>query len=126
MTALLGVLAVLALPVAALIALLKVVDAVHGRRAAVVARQIEVTDAIHREFGAIVAPTVRRARGGWRVVLPMEAGRPEAARVVELAALTLGRDVPVEVAVVAPYTAVLRPRAPAAQNKERMASAMSA
>ena len=127
MTALLGALAVLVLPilpVVAVIVLLKVVDFVQRRRAVVVTRQIEVTDAIHREFGAIVAPTVRRARGGWRVVLPMEAGRPEAARVVELAALTLGRDVPVEVAVVAPWTRA--GRRPTAQNKERMASAMSA
>src|SRR5207249_6337163 len=74
----------------------------------------------------IVAPTVRRAHRGWRVVLPMHAGHPDAARVVELAALTFGPDVAVEVAVVAPYTAVSRPRPPATQNKERIASAMSA
>jgi hypothetical protein len=126
MTALLGVLAVVALPLGALLALLKAVDLVEHRRAAVVARQIEVTDAIHREFGPIVAPTVRRARGGWRVVLPMYAGHPATARVVELAALTFGPDVTVEVAVVAPYTARPRLRPPAAQNKERMAATMSA
>ena len=126
MTALPGAFAMLVLPVVALLSLFKVVDFVQRRRAVVVARQIEVTDAIHREFGPIVAPTVRRAHGGWRVVLPMHVGHPCAARVVELAALTLGPDVPVEVAVVAPYTAVPRPRPPAAQNKERMASAMSA
>ena len=126
MTALLGVLVVVVLPVGALIALLKAVDLIQHRRAAVVARQIEVTDAIHREFGAIVAPTVRRAHRGWRVVLPMHAGHPDAARVVELAAFTFGPGVAVEVAVVAPYTAVSRPRPPATQNKERIASAMSA
>jgi hypothetical protein len=122
MIALLGGLVVLAVPVAGLVALLKVLDFLQRRRAATVARQIEVTDAIHREFGAIVAPTVRRARGGWRVVLPMDARLAEAARVVELVAVTLGPAV--EVAVVAPWTPASR--RPAAQSKERMASAMSA
>ena len=122
MIALLGGLVVLAVPVAGLVALLKVLDFLQRRRAATVARQIEVTDAIHREFGAIVAPTVRRARGGWRVVLPMDVRLAEAARVVELVAVTLGPAV--EVAVVAPWTPASR--RPAAQSKERMASAMSA
>ncbi len=123
MTAL-GGLVVLALTVGALLAAFAAVDAVKRRRAAVVARQIEVTDAIHREFGAIVAPTVHRARGGWRVVLPLDARHPAAARVVELAALTLEDGRPVEVAVVAPWTPA--PRRPAGQNRERIASAMSA
>jgi hypothetical protein len=122
MIALLGALVGLAVPVAGLVALLKVLDFLQRRRAATVARQIEVTDAIHREFGAIVAPTVRRARGGWRVVLPMDARLAEAARIVELAAVTLGPTV--EVVVVAPATAT--PHRPAPQTKERMASAMSA
>jgi hypothetical protein len=120
----LGVLVVLVLPAAAVVALLLVVDAVHRRRAAVIERQIAVTAAIHRELGPIVAPTVRRARGGWRVVLPMDARCPETARVVELAVLTLGPDATVEVAVVAPRAATRRARA--AQNRERIASAMSA
>ena len=122
MIALLGALVVLGLPVAGLVVLLKVVDVLQRRRATTVARQIEVTDAIHREFGAIVAPTVRRARGGWRVVLPMDARLAEAARIVELAAVTLGPTV--EVVVVASATAT--PPRPAPQTKERMASAMSA
>ena len=128
MTALLGVLVVVVLPVGTLIALLKAVDLIQHRRAAVVARQIEVTDAIHQHGHAEVRPhdLLRRAHRGWRVVLPMHAGHPDAARVVELAALTFGPDVAVEVAVVAPYTAVSRPRPPATQNKERIASAMSA
>src|SRR5205823_7899930 len=121
MIALLGALVVVGVPVAGLVALLKVLDFLERRRAATVARQIEVTDAIHREFGAIVAPTVRRARGGWRVVLPMDVRLAEAARVVELAAVTLGPAV--EVAVVAPWPPSRRP---AAQSKERMASAISA
>src|SRR5256886_9985755 len=105
MTALLGVLVVVVLPVGALIALLKAVDLIQHRRAAVVARQIEVTDAIHREFGAIVAPTVRRAHRGWRVVLPMHPGHPDAARLVELAALPFGPDRPLGVPGLGPHTA---------------------
>jgi hypothetical protein len=122
MTAL-AVVLVLGVPVALLVGLLKLVDALQRRREAVIARQIEVTDAIHREFGAIVAPIVRRARGGWRVTLPMDPGRPGAARVVDLAARTLGTTATVEVAVVAPWAG---PRRPVAQNRERIASAMSA
>jgi len=138
MTALVAVV-VLGVPVAVLVGLLKLVDALQRRQAAVIARQIAVTDAIHREFGAIVAPTVHRARGGWRVTLPMDPRLPCAARVVDLAARTLGptatvgvrsrrpfdgRGEPVvEVAVVTPWTA---PRRPLAQNRERIASAMSA
>jgi len=122
MIALLGALVVLGLPVAGLVVLLKVVDVLQRRRATTVARQIEVTDAIHREFGAIVAPTVRRARGVWRVVLPMDDRLAEAARIVELAAVTLGPAV--ELVVVAPATAT--PHRPTPQTKERMASAMSA
>jgi hypothetical protein len=122
MTALVAVL-VLGVPVAALVGLLKLVDALQRRRAAVITRQIAVTDAIHREFGAIVAPTVHRTRGGWRVTLPMDPRLPCAARVVDLAARTLGATATVEVAVVAPWTA---PRRPMAQNRERIASAMSA
>jgi hypothetical protein len=119
-----GVLAVLVVPAAALVALLAAAELVQRRRAAVVARQIEVTDAIHRELGAIVAPVVRRARGGWRVVLPMDTRHPAAARVVTLAAQALGDARPVEVALTPPTAPVPRPSA--GQNRERMASAMSA
>ena len=103
MSAVLGVMALVLMPSAALLLLLKVVDAVQRRRAETVARQIAVTDAIHRELGAIVAPVVRRRRGGWRVELPMDPRCPETARVVELASLTLERAV--EVAVVPPAAA---------------------
>src|SRR5207248_5977400 len=58
MIALLGTLVVLALPVAGLVVLLKMLDFLQRRRAATVARPSEVTDAIHREVGPIVAPTV--------------------------------------------------------------------
>jgi hypothetical protein len=117
-------LVILALPAAALIALLKTVDALQARRDARIARQTEVTDAIHREFGAIVAPFVRRMRGGWRVTVTMDPRHPSAARIVELIALTLGPTATVEVVVAAASPAA--PRRPAAQNRERIASAMSA
>src|SRR5260370_7513307 len=114
MIALLGALVGLGVPVAGLVALLKVLDFLQRRRAATVARQIEVTDAIHREFGAIVAPTVRRARGGWRVVLPMDVRLAEAPRVMELVAVTLGPAG--EGAVVAPATAAPHPSTPHTQD----------
>ena len=122
MTALVGFVAVVGLPVAALVLVLKVVDIVQRRRADVIARQIAVTDAIHREFGAVVAPVVRRAGGGWRVTLPMDARHPAMARIIELATCTLGSTV--EVAVVAPLIAV--PWRDLRQNRERIASAISA
>ena len=124
MIALVGVAVVVGLPVAALLVALSVVDIVQRRRADVIARQIEVTDAIHREFGAVVAPTVRRAGRGWRVTLPMDARHPDITRIMELATCTLGPPDRVEVAVVAPLTAVRR--RPVPQNNERIASAMSA
>jgi len=139
MIALAGLVAVIGMPVAALVLVLAVVDVAQRRRADVIARQIAVTDAIHAEFGAVVAPLVRRAAGGWRVTLPMDARHPGMARIVELAACTLaveaslrvrnrrpfdGRGERVEVAVVAPWVAAAR-RAPT-QSKEQIASAMSA
>jgi hypothetical protein len=83
-----------------------------------------VTDAIHREFGAIVAPIVTRARGGWRVTLALDPRDPHAAAVVDLAARVFGAAATVEVALVASPTAERRRLA--AQNRERIASAMSA
>ena len=90
MIALSGFVVVIGVPVAVLVLVLKVVDVWQRRRADVIARQIAVTDAIHAEFGAVVAPLVRRAGGGWRVTLPMDARHPGMARIVELAACTLG------------------------------------
>ena len=124
MTALAGVLVMVGLPIVAVVGLLKVIDALQARRGRVIARQIEVTDAIHREFGAIVAPVVARARGGWRVTLAMDPRDPDAAAVVDLAARVFGPAATVEVALVASPTAERRRRA--AQNRERIASAMSA
>ena len=90
MTAL-GVLVVLAVPVIALVALLRLAGALERRRAAVVARQIAVTDAIHAELGAVVAPLVRRGRGGrFVVVLAVPPAPPHLARMVQIAQATLG------------------------------------
>ena len=122
MIALAGVVVVIGMPVAALILVLKAVDVSQRRRADVIARQIAVTDAIHAEFGAVVAPNVRRCGRGWRVTLPMDARHPAMARIIELATCTLGSTV--EVAVVAPLIAV--PWRDLRQNRERIASAMSA
>jgi hypothetical protein len=124
MTALVGVLVVVGLPIVALVGLLKLVDALQARRARLIARQVEVTDAIHREFGAIVAPIVSRARGGWRVRLAMDPRDPHAAAVVDLAVRVFGPATAVEVALVTSPTTGRR--RPAAQNRERIASAMSA
>ena len=83
-----------------------------------------MTDAIHREFGAIVAPIVTRARGGWRVTLALDPRDPHAAAVVDLAARVFGAAATVEVALVASPTAERRRLA--TQNRDRIASAMSA
>ena len=124
MMALVGALLIVGVPVVGLVLALTMVDIAQRRRADVIARQIAVTDAIHAEFGAVVAPFVRRVGRGWRVTLPMDARHPGIARIMELATCTLGPSAVVEVAVVAPWTAVRRRTA--SQNRERMASAMSA
>ena len=124
MSALVVFVVVVGLPWVVLIASFKLVDRLQRRRDDLIARQIAVTDAIHREFGAVVAPTLRRARGGWRVTLPMDPRHPDTARIMEVAASTLGSTVNAEVAVVAPWRSA--PRRIVPQNKERIASAMSA
>jgi hypothetical protein len=71
------VLAVLLLPVAALVALMVALEARQRARDAVAARQIALTDAIHAELGAVVSPVVeKRAFGPWRVVYAVPEGRP--------------------------------------------------
>jgi len=113
MTAL-GVLVVLAIPVVALVALLRLTGALERRRAAVVARQIAVTDAIHAELGAVVAPLVRRGRGGrFVVVLAVPPAPPHLARMVQIAQATLG-----------PATDIVLTAEP--QNRLRTAATMSA
>jgi hypothetical protein len=124
MTALLGALVVIGIPTAAVMILLTLANVQERRRQAVIDRQIDVTDAVHQHFGAIVAPTVQRARRGWRVKLPMDPRDPHAAAVVEIAASTLGGGQDVEVVIVAPWRATRR--RPTPQSRERIASAMSA
>lgn len=62
---------VVLLPVAFVVALLKIVAWRQQRRLAEIGRQIAVTDAIHTDLGAIVAPTVRRLGNGWRLAIPV-------------------------------------------------------
>jgi hypothetical protein len=62
---------VVLLPVAFVVALLKIVTWRQQWRLAEIARQIAVTDAIHAELGAVVAPTVRRLWNGWRLAIPV-------------------------------------------------------
>ena len=133
MSALMVFILVIGLPLAALLASFTLVDTLQRRRVDLIARQIAVTEAVHREFGAVVAPTLRRVRGGWRVTLPMDPRHPNAVRIMELAASTLGptrrsfdgRGEPlIEVVVVTPWQSARRRVTP--QNKERIASAMSA
>jgi hypothetical protein len=89
MTAL-AVVAVLAIPVAALVMLLRFASAVQARRAEVVARQIALTDAIHRVLGPVVAPVVRRGRRGWIAVLAVPGGYADVALMLEIAQAELG------------------------------------
>jgi len=65
------------LPFAAVVALLRVSDAVARRRDVRVACQIALTNAIHRELGAVAAPVVsRRFGGGWLVRMAAPLDRP--------------------------------------------------
>jgi hypothetical protein len=71
-----GILAVLLIPAAALVAVLLAVEARQRARADVVARQIMLTDAVHAELGAFVSPIVqKRAFQPWRVVFALPEGR---------------------------------------------------
>ena len=87
----LAIVVVLAIPVAVLIALLRLVTVLEMRRQALGSRQIALTDAIHGALGPVVAPVVRRGRSGWIGVLPVAAGDPDVARMVEIAQAELGR-----------------------------------
>ena len=87
-----AVVVVLGIPVAALIGLLSLAARLQARREQLIARQIALTDAIHAALGPIVAPVVRRRRGGWLGVLPVPAGHPQIALMVEIAQAELGAD----------------------------------
>lgn len=75
LTTLLTVAIVIALPFAALVAILTLADRRERARQRALQRQVAVTDAMHREFGALLAPVVRRRAGGrWqlRMAVPLE------------------------------------------------------
>jgi hypothetical protein len=91
MTAL-TVVVVLAIPVIALVTLLRAVNALHARREQVVAQQIALTDAIHGVLGPVVAPIVRRGRHGWIGVLAVPPGYADVALMIQIAQATLGPD----------------------------------
>ena len=81
------VLALLALPMAAVTVLLLVVGRVQCAREAEIGRQVSVTDAIHSELGAVVSPVVKRRFGhGWRIEIAVPFERPAiVGRVVSIA-----------------------------------------
>jgi hypothetical protein len=89
MTALAAVV-VLAIPLAGLIALLRLATLLQERRAQVVSRQVALTDAIHAALGPVIAPVVRRGRGGWVGVLPVPLGHPDVRLMIEIAQAELG------------------------------------
>ena len=89
MTAL-AVVVVLGIPVAALLALLRLATVLEQRREKVVARQVALTDAIHAALGPVVAPVVRRGRGRWVGVLAVPAGHPHVGLMVDIAQAQLG------------------------------------
>ena len=86
----LAVLVVLAIPVVALVMLLRLANALQARRQQAVAQQIALTDAIHGVLGPVVAPIVRRGRCGWIGVLAVPAGYADVALMIEIAQATLG------------------------------------
>jgi hypothetical protein len=87
------VLAVVALPMAAVTVLLLVVGRVQRARDAEIGRQVAVTDAIHAELGPVVSPVVKRRFGrGWQVEIAVPFERPAiVGRVVTIAHAALFR-----------------------------------
>ena len=79
MTALVAILAVVAIPFAAVTVLLRLVEWRQDRRDLQRDQQIMLTDAIHWELGAVAAPVVsRRPGGGWRVSMAVPIDQPAA------------------------------------------------
>ena len=77
MTTLIAILAIAAIPFAAVSALLRLVERRQDRRDLQRDQQIMLTDAIHWELGAVAAPVVNRRRGGgWRVSMAVPIDRP--------------------------------------------------
>ena len=78
--------AVVVIPMVALVMLLRLANALQEARDDATAAQAAVTDAIHRELGAVVAPTITPRRGGWRLQIAVPFRRPRTiASVVSLA-----------------------------------------
>jgi hypothetical protein len=113
----LAILVVLAMPVLALVTLLRLVNARQARREQVVARQIALTDAIYGVLGPVVAPVVRRGRRGWIGVLAVPTGYADVALMVEIAQAELG---PTAEIVLVPQD----PKRP--RERQRPATAMAA
>lgn len=86
----LAIVVVLAVPVAAVLGLLRLATVLERRREQVIAQQVALTDAIHGVMGPVVAPVVRRGRGGWVGLLAVPAGYPHIALLVEIAQAQLG------------------------------------
>ena len=77
MTTLVAIFVIAAIPFAAVIALLRLVERRQDRRDLQRDQQIMLTDAIHWELGAVAAPVVsRRPGGGWRVSMAVPIDRP--------------------------------------------------
>ena len=75
MAMLVGVL-MLAAPLAALAALVMLIERRRQHRQAEVVRQIALTDALHARLGALVAPVVRRRHHAWQVAVAVPFERP--------------------------------------------------
>ena len=105
MATLVGVL-ILAMPLAALAALVMLTERRQQRRQAEVLRQIALTDALHARLGALVAPVVRWRRRAWQVAVAVPFERPA---VVTAVLATVH-----EVFAHARYEVVLNRQAPAA------------
>jgi len=75
MATLVGVL-MFAAPLAALAALVMLIERRHQRRQAEILRQIALTDALHARLGALVAPVVRRRHRAWQVAVAVPFERP--------------------------------------------------
>ena len=107
-----AIVVVLGIPVAGLIALLRLATVVERRRQAVISRQVALTDAIHATLGPVIAPIVRRGRGRWVGVLPVPIGHPQIGLMVEIAQSSLGPDAEILLVAQEPVEAAPR-RTPA-------------
>jgi hypothetical protein len=75
METLLGVV-IAAVPLAALVAVLVLVERGQTRRRAEILQQIALTDALHARLGAAVAPVVRRLHRRWQIAVAVPFERP--------------------------------------------------